>query len=346
VRVLRPVQPPRKETDLIQGRIAKLFEEEIFHPLVAALGMKVEGVFNAASGFKALEAAIASGRITFHRGIFSGRFDSSISKSLKEIGAVWDDSIKAFRIHADDLSPNIKSAVALSETAFKRRTNNIIQKANEILEASPWEKLRVSDLFKSAVFHMDKDFRKNVEKIKVHPQVSETRADEISREWENNLKLKVKDFVDVQVVEMRQQVKDAWLSGNRYGFLKQTIKDMYGVADRKAEFLAQQESHLLTAAYQGSKYVEAGAPYYLWRCVTGTPEHPTRPRHKELSAMSDRGIIFRWDDPPVSTGKKEQARRNNPKEDYRCRCEAFPIFIPAGAKVIKLPDHCYRIEAA
>ena len=51
--------------------------------------------------------------------------------------------------------------------------------------------------------------------------------------------------------------------------------------------------------------------------VVGSPNHPVREMHKALA-----GKVFSWDDPPITN---EKGDRNNPGQDYGCRCYARPI---------------------
>ena len=278
--------------------------------------------------------------------MFSGRFNLKITSDLKALGAKWDSTDKVFRMPADDIPTDLQSVISLSETAFRRKTAAMVHKLDRLVTDSPWEGLSFADIFATAVYRMDREFRVNVKTISIQPEVTDFQAEKIGTDWETNLKRYVKDFTMEQMAELRERIKKTYLSGDRYGSLSKVIKDSFEVSQRKAEFLAQQETNLLTTAYQSSKYVEAGVPFYLWRCVPGTPAHPTRERHKQLSAMSDRGIVFRWDDPPVTTGPNEKARRNNPRQDYRCRCDGIPVQVPPGSRIVSLGDHRYRIQSA
>jgi SPP1 gp7 family putative phage head morphogenesis protein len=92
------------------------------------------------------------------------------------------------------------------------------------------------------------------------------------------------------------------------------------VSANKAKFLARQETSLMTTKLKETRYREAGVNEYKWKTVAGSKLHPVRPSHKILE-----GRIFRWDDPPITTPPGEAVRRNNPGQDYNCRCFAQPI---------------------
>lgn len=314
----------------------------MFVPLIK--GERLGDVLNASTD--GLKAALSSGKITYSKGVFSGRFDSKVSRDLRGLGAKWDLSDQVFRLPSDELPQDLKSAVALSESSFKMRMQSLSSKLDAVLEKSPWDRLNVGTIIKTSVFKMDSSFRANVQGISVQPEVSDRQASEIARLWEDGLKRKMKDATTHEMQELREKIKKSYFSGDRYGTLTKSIETAFSVSTRKAEFIARQETSLLTAAYQGGKYVESGFPYYLWRCVPGTPAHPTRHRHEQLSAMSDRGILFRWDDPPVSTGPRQAARNNNPGEDFNCRCRAIPVYVSAVSKVVKVPEHGYKVLAA
>ena len=89
------------------------------------------------------------------------------------------------------------------------------------------------------------------------------------------------------------------------------------MSQRKAKFLASQETRLLTSKLKEVRYKDVGIDEYIWQTVKGTPEHPVRPMHKKLN-----GTKQRFSSPPITN---EKGQRNNPGEDYRCRCVARPI---------------------
>lgn len=127
-------------------------------------------------------------------------------------------------------------------------------------------------------------------------------------------------------MKLRKQVMAAAFRGNRYDALVKTIQRSYGVTVSKAKFLAHQETNLLMAKFKETRYTDAGIVEYRWRCVTGSKLHPVRPSHKALD-----GKIFRFDDPPITTPPSEAPRRNNPGEDYGCRCTAVPVVRRKGS---------------
>ena len=327
VRKLREVRPPDFEMEAIEKRLKRLFLELVFRPLLNSQGFKdYQKIFNQLPTYPGLELALSSGRLTFHNGTFSGKFNASASKELHQLGASWEASTKTFKLTKDKLPFELIRAVHASEGRFAQKLDKLDASLVQILHKNIWKDFSFSDLFDKAIFRMDKEFRKNVSTISVQPKVTDFQARKISEGWQRNLERDIKTFTEEQIQELREKIKESYFKGDRYGSLVQSIRQSYGVTERKAEFLARNETKGLAAAYQGARYVEAGVPGYHWKAVSGTAAHPTRHRHRELSEMSDRGKIFYWNKPPVTTEPGQPVRRNNPGQDYNCRCSAIPVY--------------------
>ncbi len=192
----------------------------------------------------------------------------------------------------------------------------MIQKKLPELSAS----IHVSDLFDSSLWRVDRDVRKSLKDLAVAPQLTEHTAKRIAEEWQTNLDLSIKDFAEEEILKLREDIRKAAFSGNRRESVVKSIQRSFGVTENKAKFLARQETSLLMTKFKETRYTDSGVDEYRWRCVVGSPKHPVRPSHKILD-----GKIFRWDDPPTTSAPGEPARKNNPGQDFNCRCSAIPI---------------------
>lgn len=325
VRRLRPVRPPNFELEVIEKRLKRLWLELVYAPLLQDENLP-ETILNAIPEYPGLFAALSKGKITFNRGVFSGKFNADISRELKSLGAWWDFGEKTYHLNSDKLPANLQSAINHSQARFAQKLDKLDVKLVQILNKDVWKNFLLSDLFDKSIFRMDKEFRKNVETITIQPKVTDFQAKQISGEWQNNLERDIKKFTQKQIQELREKIKESYFKGDRYGSLVGEIQKSYRVTERKAEFLARNETKRLSAIYQGARYIEAGIPGYHWKAVVGTAAHPTRHRHTELSRMSDKGNIFYWNNPPRTTEDGKPKRFNNPGEDYNCRCTALPVY--------------------
>lgn len=321
---LQPIRETLSDYERIEKAIKKLFREEIYLPLLRDLRGDGHTLQNSMSElFKALQ----KGDVVYARGSFSGKFNSSISKQLKQFGAVYDRSTRAYKLAAKDLPREVKEAISISQARFQEKLTKI---DITLAQKSPAEiagKIKVSEMFESAIFKVQSDFEKSVRSITVAPQLTPVQKKQIADEWQTNLEKYIKDFTGEEIIKLRANLQKSALAGNRYQAAQSVIQKSYDVSADKARFLARQETSLLMAKYKQVRYQEVGINEYLWKCVAGTANHPVRPMHRELNDKSwakrnKNPEIFNFSNPPVTN---PEGNRNNPGEDYNCRCVSIPI---------------------
>jgi SPP1 gp7 family putative phage head morphogenesis protein len=153
--------------------------------------------------------------------------------------------------------------------------------------------------------------------ILVMPRLTDSEREKIADEYTLNLTRYIQTFTEKEIVNLREKIEKNVMSGSRYESIIQSIKRSYGVSQNKAKFLARQETNLMMSSFKAARYQSAGVEEYIWTTVVGSKNHPVRPMHKALD-----GKIFRFDSPPITS---QDGQRNNPGEDFGCRCTARPI---------------------
>lgn len=327
IKVLRPIKDDPYLSDKIEKRIKEAFKKSFYLPLLRELRVKKPTKVLKNSPEDLVEA-MREGRITYSDGAFRGEFDAASSKELRSIGAVWDRKTSSYKISSSKLPSTIRYAISATDTYFKEKISRIDQKLAQILPDEIASEIKTADIFDQTLWKADKDFQKTISNITVAPQLTDERRAKIAEEWQNNMDLWIKDFTEKEIVELRKKIQDSIFSGNRYESLIKSIKASYGVTTRKAKFLARQETNLLLAKFKETRYTDAGVNEYVWGCVH-MPKDKTPKQHTPGNVRYSHGIlegkVFRWDNPPVTTAPGEPERRNNPGQDYNCRCFARPI---------------------
>lgn len=316
-RTLRPYAIDKSLWDEIESLIKKRFKIHLYYPLLRAIKEPIRSIENAKDS--ALVKALKAGTITYSRGKFRGKFSAEISRELKSIFASWDVETKAYHLPKSALPDTIRTAIEVGDERHKLSIQRIEQELKKNLPVKITKSIDSSNIFASQLWKVDKDISDTLKGITVAPKLTKPERDQIAREWSGNMDKWIQNFSKKEIRSLRQKVKKSILAGNRYEALVDTIKESYGVTSNKAKFLARQESNLLLAKFAEAKYKTAGIEEYIWDCVAGSAAHPVRPSHKKLQ-----GRTFRFDDPPVTTGPGEPERRNNPGEDFNCRCRARP----------------------
>lgn len=317
---LKPIVESTADYEAIEKRIRSVFKELLYAPLLRALKLSSRSIQNASKS--PLIAAIESGKVwgEVEDGlVFYGEFNAAISKELKRLGAKWSRWDKRWELFSTKVTPELHAEV---QAATSRSVQAFLKAADTLSQNLPAEiagAVRVVDFFDAALLKVDKAFKGTVKDVAIAPELTPKQRRQIAEEWQENMERWVKDFADEEVETLRENIKRSAFRGTRYESSVATIRHSFGVTERKAKFLARQETGLLMAKFKESRYTESGIHEYTWRCVSGSASHPVRPSHKVLD-----GKVFRFDTPPITTPPSEPARRNNPGEDYNCRCHAIP----------------------
>ncbi len=311
---LEPIEQGDEDEERIVAKLVELFRREIYYPILAELGAPQATLQNSSDD---VIKAILSGRISYYRGEFRGRFNAAVSKELKKMGSKWDRKQGSWKIPLSSVSIDIRHAIYTSETRMERTLDAIDRKLAQMLPEEIAGKLKIEKVFDTTLWKTEEKFKKSVKNITIPPQLTHEARARIAKEYTKNMQLYVKDFTQKEIVKLREDVKASAFSGNRYESMVEEIKRSYEVSHNKAKFLARQETTMLMSKFAEARYESAGVTEYKWTCVAGSANHPVRPMHKRLD-----GTIQSYKNPPVVN---ENGDRKNPGEDYGCRCKARPI---------------------
>lgn len=310
---LKPIKPDKRLIKELEKIIENELYEAIFAPIMELFDeddVKIENSLNL------LKNAIMKGIVSYDGKFFRGKFSASVSKELRKMGATFNKHTKSWQIDQENLAPDFKVFLVAAENKFSNLQKNVVaaldnQKAVALITD-------IGDRFVDNFYRNlnQIDSKTNPELIKdigVAPQLSEGNKRNIAKAYGENLALYVKDFVDKEVVELRQLVEQN--TGARATSLKKIIAKRFGVSQRKAKFLAEQETRLSRAAYSEEKYKSAGITRYIWSTADDVR---VRPGHEDLDQK-----VFYFSEPPIVDRKS--GRRANPGQDFGCRCVAIPI---------------------
>lgn len=324
---LAPIKDDPDYYDRIEAAIREFFKREIFTPAMQAMGHNGEKFKNAKNTDvpQALYDALTSGRITFNRGTFSGKFNATVSKELKRLGAEWDRKTGTFKVPLTSLPRETRNVISATDSRFKEKIAKIDKKLASILPEELVSKLKLEKMFDSTIWKVDRKFRENIKSVSIAAELTSARRRKIASEWQDNIELYIKDWTKEQIPKMRADLQKSVFAGNRWDSAIKVLQKHKTMSDNKAKFLARQESKLLVAKFTESRYADAGIREYTWHNVAGSPAHPVRKRHKFLGDESKKGAIFRFDDPPNTAEEGQAPRYNNPGEDYNCRCYARAV---------------------
>lgn len=330
--ILPPIRERVEDYEELEVAISRFFREVIYAPLVreiVAPGFVLENsrkprpvdfaatVRGRLSDMEVLKKALESGQVRFYRGSFTGSFSSKLSRALRSIGAEWDKKQGRFLIPHSELPQSIRPVIAASQSRFDRTVEKITERLSSVAPEVIAQHLDLSKYFDRTILKTNADISKTLSPFIIEPQLSATGRQRIAEEYSNTLHLPIQTFLRKETLELRDRILERSFAGYRYESLIGEIEKSYGVSQRKAKFLARQETNLLMAKFTQVRYQAVGSEEYIWGCVEGSAAHPVRHYH-----LLNKGKTFRWDRGAPINAKGE---RKNPKQDYNCRCFARPI---------------------
>lgn len=320
--------------DELEIRLKRFFRDKFYIPLLREIDLSVNTIKNS-DEYTALKDALFRGVVTFGKNRFSGKFSAQVSKELIEMGAVFEKRTGSFKIQSSFIPTQVSQMVLSGDLNFQKKMHLLDQKLSEIIPEELSSTFKCADIFDKTLYKADTDFRKNVKKIAVVPELTKEERDQISKQWQDNMNLWIKDWTGEQIKEIRATIYQEVMSGSRRESLippimkiTKTIQGSHEQSLNKAKFLARQETRLLMAAFKQTRYEAAGSKSYIWRNVhrpkDASPDQHTPGNVRYSHAILD-GKEFEWSNPPISTNPGEPVRRNNPGTDFNCRCFSRPL---------------------
>lgn len=312
----------------IEKEINRLFYEVLFKKLAAALNAPDDEITNSRvfrPRLKAmlrevmnesdpLEKAVRAGDIYFEGGKFHGEYNARTSKALRDIGAKFNPKSKTWSFNGP-LPPQISIASADASLRYTAAKDRLILALADVDINQVHEISNIPDLYDRTLDEMEADFQKAMKQVSIPAKFTDAQKGILTADYSYNLDKYVKDWIEEDIIKLRETVQKEILTGKRSTALIEGLKKNYGVSQRKAKFLARQETALLMSKYRESRYKGAGLTKYKW---SGSMDERERADHKRLE-----GQIFSWDDPPITNLKT--GARNHPSEDFGCRCVAVPV---------------------
>ena len=258
-----------------------------------------------------LSIAIMASRVGFSNGTFFGKFSSSTTKQLREMGAKYDPSSKTWKLPTKGLPATIQATLSAKDSEDALVNDQALSIIDNLDIPKIIEDSGIEIAYNKSIRSMSTDIDKSIG-IKV--VLTEEQQEIIAKEWTDNLDLYIQNFMAENITELRQEVLDNTIRGSRAENLVDIIGGRFNVTKSKAKFLARQETSLLMSKMRETRYKDAGLNKYKW--LTSGNEK-VRDSHKRLNNNE-----YFWSDPPIVDDK---GKRAHPGEDFNCVCIAVPI---------------------
>lgn len=315
---------PVRDSDYadVRAQLERIFYEIIFKPVLDLLSPHNAQVKTAAREFRnaaptndAVISAINAGRIQYSDGVFTGDFNSVISRSLIRIGAKFSRTTKAFTLSPNLVPPDVRAA-AKDYEHWARELHDLAAKRLDEVEADLDRAIDTHKVNASImVGRVQRGFQKSVGDALGNKELSDESRAKLKEQYAESLKPYIKKFSAETITELRQAIEANALQGYRFDSLTKRIQNRYDVSKSKAEFLARTETARYVSLHRRTRFEESGITQYIWRTAGDVR---VREDHKKLN-----GLTFSYKNPPIideTTGE-----HGNPGMTYNCRCSDEPI---------------------
>ncbi len=283
----------------------------------------------------ALTRDLAAGIVWYADGVFTGRINAAAARELRAAGATWSEQRAGFVLSADRLPNDLKASALGSEfrsKALHEQIGRVLDQMQQNIPKAPLglalgaassaiagglQKQWAGMLSDVKLEGEDFEVPTAAAQISVSADITPEIARALNQQLTENLTLSIKGFTAKEIPELRRKVAENAFAGGRADRLAKVIEASYGVSKRKAAFLAEQETSLLVSKFREQRYREVGSASYTW---STSHDERVRPDHRALD-----GKVFNFDTPPITN--RTTGARNNPGEDFRCRCVAIPVLV-------------------
>lgn len=266
----------------------------------------------------ALNNAILSGRVYYQNNMFyADKFSNAVAKELEDLGARYKSG--GYFLESYKIPVEIQQSIALASikntaklVAISAVLNKIEQNINELVNG-----LVLDNLIENLVTDLQTNINKTLEEKKIpiiETTLSPKQTETIAREYTNNMQYWVKNWTEKEIKIMRQEIQKMGIGASPKSISKY-FQSRWGIAQRKADFLARNETRILTNTYKAAKYQEDGFSEFRW--VTNMDG-----RERKLHAEHN-NKVYQFDDPPVID--ERTCQKGLPGQTYNCRCNLIPV---------------------
>lgn len=323
--VAEPIVPRQDHALKLERALVAYLDETVFDPLRNILSAARLNAGHEKKDHSVIWAALIAGTIWYADEVFTGKFNAAISGELRALGAVRRGD--AFALAVEQMPFALRGALAASAARSAALHTEVLQTLDlivEHLEPAPTG-IGLSDFVDTAAQDLQEQLVKSVSHVEGMPTptpVPEGLKTELQHRAEVGADKAIKNFSLEATQRLRARVKQNIADGSRTDRLADLIEAEFGVGQRKARFIADQETSLLVSKFREDRYRSLGSTQYRWETSHDERVRPTAGGSNNHRVLD--GRIFSWDEPPIVD--PATARRCHPGEDWSCRCCARPVF--------------------
>ena len=318
-KTLKPILYNENWHKKLSRELIELYQTTIYDPLLEAIEILDEPKTNAKE--TPLTRALKNGSIRFWRSGFHGKMSASISKELKENGAIWRNG--RWTMLEAQLPNEWRSAINANKSLWRKLMDKIDEKFFSMADnvQTVVNNMSLENLGLENMDQVSRQFKKELrDKVSIKTDLGQTGVlryiedrdkpikKQLAREFDKQTKKYSSDFAYDEIVQMRKHLSELITSGAPRKDVREYINSRIKVGKNRARFIARQETALLTNEVKEVEYKQVGIKGYIW---VSQSDGIVRPEHKALNNQT-----IMWDNPPIVDLRT--GRRAHAGSDFNC----------------------------
>lgn len=316
----------------VEQALAAHFRNVLFSPvecLLAEATTQAAAVFGNAAPAPSREllGALRRGTIQYVGDAVVGEFDAQITAALRALGAQFDARAGVFRLPSW-VAPAWFKAEALATQARAKNVHEALARELDRLQ----EKLETGMIPvpvdpAGPIEAIEDGFESAAAALGVPKRIPQRARAAMEKAYAEDVRPYVAKATAEYIDGLHRALADNAARGYRYEAIVKDVEYFVGVSERKARFLARQETSLFMAAYRRERFTGAGVKRYRW-----STSHDVRVRpyagKKVAGEVGDHRILDKqifFYDLKAPAAYMSCAQPCNPGEDFNCRCADLAI---------------------
>jgi SPP1 gp7 family putative phage head morphogenesis protein len=309
----------------VEDDLRLFFWQEVFAPLLAVVkdvspGAAAAFANTAEPAPQALLRALGRGAVQYRDGVFAGEFSAEVMRQLRALGAEHDRAAGVWRLPEWTAPGAVKAAAQLANRKADQVGERLLKLLGQMRERLDEGALVPRLDAAGPLAAIEDGFASAAKALGIEKEIGEAQRRAIEKAYQDNVRPYVVEATAKFIDDVHAEVTENAAQGFRYERLVSAIEKGVGVSERKARFLARQETGLFMANYRRTRFEAAGVTRYMWSTSHDARVRPAKgadPRQGDHRALDKQVFYYATKAPAAFMSSKKPC---NPGEDFNCRC--------------------------
>ncbi len=274
-----------------------------------------------------LVAALRRGTIQYTGDLVTGDFDAKLSAALRGMGATFDVRAGGFRLPVTAAPAWFKTEAAAAQARAQNIHKALERELDRIQERLETGMIPLPIDPTTPIEAIEDGFEPAAAALSITKRIPAGMRAAMEARYAADIRPYVTTATSEYIDGVHKAVADNAARGYRYETIVDDIQHFVGVSERKARFLARQETSLFMAHYREERFTGAGVTRYQWSTshdirVRPYADDAKRAKYGDHRVLDKQIFTYAVKAPAQYMSSKKPC---NPGEDFGCRCADLAV---------------------